>query len=88
MNIKEQTRIREQGTHVTNPKNGAERIEALRQIVNDKQYAKIDGIMVDLFSASAILNIYDNLNETNQDKYKELPAYRMADIAFKIMNKV
>ena len=87
MDTREQTRTRVQGTQVTNPASGIERINAIRQIVTEKQYAKIDGIMVDLFSASAIIGVYDNINETHQAKYRELPVYRMADIAFKIMNK-
>ena len=87
MNTREQTRVREQGTIVTNPKTGVERIEALRQIVRDSQYAKIDGIMVDLFSASAIIGIYDRISEANQAKYREMPVYKMADIAFKLMEK-
>jgi hypothetical protein len=79
--------VREQGTIVTNPQDGIERIKAVRQIVEAKQYAKIDGIMVDLFSASAIINVYDNINEANQTKYRGLPVYKMADIAFKLMSK-
>lgn len=87
----EQTRIREHGTHVTNtanfPDSGIARIDALRQIMSEKQYAKIDGVMVDLFTASAIIGIYDKLNEANQSKYRNLIVSRMADIAFKIMSK-
>ena len=88
MNTKEQTRVREQGTKVTNPQDGIERINAVRQIVTDCQYAKIDGIMLDLYSASAIIKVYDNLNEPNQIKYRGLPVYRMGEIAFKLLNKV
>ncbi len=87
MDNKEQTRTREQGTQVTNPKDGLERINAIRQIVTDKQYAKVDGIMVDLYSASAIINVYDNINDVQKDKFRNLPTARMADIAFKVLNK-
>jgi hypothetical protein len=87
MNLKEQTGIREQGTIVTNPKDSIERINAVRQIVTNSQYAKIDGIMLDLFSASAIIKVYDAINEANQIKYRSLPVYKMADIAFKLMSK-
>jgi hypothetical protein len=82
---REQTRVREQGTIVTNPQDGIERIKAVRQIVEAKQYAKIDGIMVDLFSASAIINVYDNINEANQIKYRNCNVSKMANIAFKLM---
>ncbi len=82
---KEPTRVREQGTQVTLSANGLERIAALRRIVAEKQYAKIDGMMVDLFSASSIIGVYDALNEVNQAKYRELPVNRMATIAFKVL---
>lgn len=59
------TRTREQGTRVTMPTTSAERIAAVRQIVTEHQYAKIDGVMVDGFSASAIMAVYAALNETN-----------------------
>lgn len=89
---KEFTRVREQGTPVTTPElmpdPPAARIAALRQIVADKQYAKIDGIMVDLFSASAILSIYDNLNDTNKERYAKQPVYIMADMAFRLREKM
>jgi hypothetical protein len=88
MNTREQTRVREQGTQVTNPKDGIERINAIRQIVTEKQYAKVDGVMVDLFSASGIITVYDNIKEEQQVKFRNLPVYRMVDIAFTILNKV
>lgn len=85
MNTREQTRVREQGTIVTNPKNGIERINALREIVKECQYAKVDGVMVDLYSASAIIKVYDNINEENQAKFRNLPVQRMVGIAFKVL---
>ncbi len=91
MKLKEVTRVREHGTQVTMPEqlpNPPEaRVQALRQIVAECQYAKIDGIMVDLFSASTILSIHDALNESNKARYSRLPVYRMAEIAFKLANK-
>ena len=72
MKLKEVTRVREQGTRVTMPDqlpNPSEaRISALRGIISECQYAKIDGIMVDLFSASAIISVHDKINPINQAK--------------------
>ncbi len=42
---------------------------------------------VDLYSASAIMAVYDNLSEPNQAKYVQMPLAVMADIAFKLINK-
>ena len=80
----EPSRIREHGTVVTMPSNGYERIAALREIVSHCQYAKVDGAAIDLFSASAIIRIYDAFNPQNQEKYRNMTAPVMAHVAFKI----
>ena len=81
----EGTRVRQRGTQVTVPASGEERIAAIRQIVHEKQYAKVDGVMVDLFSASAIVNVYDALNEKNKALFASFPAAKMGAIAFKLL---
>lgn len=52
-------------------------VEALRGIVKSKAYAKIklaDGtsMPVDLFSASCMMNVHDNLNKQNQKKFADM----------------
>ena len=59
----------------------------LRQIVSDKQRGKVEGVMVDLFTASAIVSVLDAVNETNKEKLLALPVDRMATIAFNMMKK-
>jgi hypothetical protein len=81
----EPSRVRAGGTVVTLPTSPEERIAALRAIVARGQYAKVDGVMVDLFSASAVVGIYDALSEANRAKYAALPAWKMAAIAFRLM---
>ena len=68
------------GVDFDNPKEAQ-----LRQIVSDKQRGKVEGVMVDLFTASAIVSVLDAINETNKEKLLALPVERMADIAFKMM---
>ena len=80
-------RQRINGTKEYTRSNAKERIIALKEIVQDKAYAKIDGIMVDLTSASIIMSIYDKLSKTNQEKYAKQHVGVMLDIAFKIMRK-
>jgi hypothetical protein len=63
-------------------------VDDLRQIVNRRTAGKVDGQMVDLFSASAILSIYDALSEENQAKYRAMPIRRMAAVAFALREKV
>lgn len=81
----EPSRVREQGTVVTQPTSPDERIAAVRRIVSERQYAKVDGVMVDLFSASAIVAVYDALSEGNRAKFAAMPAPKMAAVAFKLV---
>jgi hypothetical protein len=85
----EQTRTRKHGTEVINPTNfedqGMARINAIKRIVDNEQYAKIDGCMIDLFSASAIIKVYDAINEDNKAKYRTKTAPVMANIAFELL---
>jgi hypothetical protein len=85
MNNKEITRIRKHGTRVTKPSTPEERISAIRAIVTNSQYAKVDGIMVDGFSASAIVQVYDAISDANKAKFSALPVWKMASIAFKLV---
>ena len=70
------------GVDFDNPKEAA-----LRQIVADKERGKVEGTMVDLFTASAIVSVLDAVNETNKEKLLALPVDRMATIAFNMMKK-
>jgi hypothetical protein len=80
----EPTRTRQRGTQVTRSSTPEEKIAAIRRIVTEHQYAKIDGCTVDAFSASAIIQVYDALNEENKAKYASLSIPKMASIAFKL----
>jgi hypothetical protein len=42
-------------------------------------------VALDAFSASAIVAIYDKLNETNRAKYGAMPLQKMAVVAFKLV---
>lgn len=84
---KEITRIREKGTIVTMPNTGLERIQSIRAIVTSKRYAKVDNCMIDLFSANAIIQVYDAINPKNQVKLRNMIAPQMAHVAFKVINK-
>lgn len=78
------TVVRKNGTRVTTNPTPAERVAAFRQIVTDRQYAKIDGVMVDLFSASAVVAVCDALSPAAQEKFSSFTAPAMVSIAFKL----
>ena len=83
----EPTRTREQGTKVWNSReNMLYKIDGCRDIVSRKQYAKIDGVMVDLFTASAIVAVYDALKvPANQEKFLSLGIVAMANMAYRLI---
>jgi hypothetical protein len=87
MDSREPARIRDGGTIVTNSHgDGLARIAACRHIVAEHQYAKIDGLMVDLFTASAIVKVYDALNEANRAKFERLSIAHMATVSFDVLH--
>ncbi len=80
-------RIREHGTREIIAANAADRIAAIRRIVSERQYAKIDGTMIDLYSASAIVQVYDALSEPNRARFADFPAGKMGLIALELVSR-
>ena len=62
-------------------------IDKVKEIASKKQAKKIDGVMVDSFTASAISQIYDKVNDANKKKMEKLPITKLANLAFKMMQK-
>jgi len=62
-------------------------MDKVRKIVQDKSAAKIDGVMVDLFTASAIVQIYDKVNDANKAKMDNAKIAALANIAWKVMKR-
>ena len=62
-------------------------IDKVKDIVKRKSAAKIDGVTVDLFTASAISQIYDKVNPMNKKKMEKLPIKKLASAAMKVMQK-
>lgn len=79
-------RIRKQGTREVIADNPDERIAAIRKVVEEKQYAKIDGDMADLFTASLVCSMYDALNNENKVKFADCKWPIMARIALSIID--
>ena len=44
-------------------------------------------VILDGFSASAIVKVYEALNETNKGFFASMPIVKMARVAFKLINK-
>jgi len=60
-------------------------IDKVKEIASKKSAAKIDGTMVDSFTASAISQIYDKVNDANKKKMDGLPIIKLATLAMKMM---
>ena len=66
---------------------GDPKVDALRQIVADKQFAKVDGVDIDLTTANLLLQIIDALSPTNRENFLSKPSEQMVNIASKILGK-
>lgn len=63
----------------------AQRIEPFRAIVRTCTRATIDGVRVDLFSAGAVVRVFDALNEANRAKFTSLEVPAMVILAYKLL---
>ena len=48
------------------------------KIVKDKQHAKIGGKLVDTFSASGLVKIFDAVNDSNKEKLNKMSISKLA----------
>jgi hypothetical protein len=62
-----------------------EKIRLLREIVAKKSFGWVGTSQVDTFSASAIVQVYDALNEEHKKKFAAYSIETMARIAFGLM---
>lgn len=61
----------------THPIGDATLIDSLRTIVAERQHAKINGVLVDLWSASVTVTIWDQLKQDKRDRLLTLPAHQL-----------
>ncbi len=62
-------------------------IAKMRDIVDKNQAKKIKGMMVDRFTASMVIQIYDALNDSNKKGFGKMPLPKMVDVGWKLANK-
>ncbi len=56
----------------------------IRKIVEEHQCAKVNGVLVDGYSASLITQVYDALSPENRARLLTKPVAQVADICFKV----
>ena len=65
--------------------NEANNIDKIKDIVKKKQFKRIGGVIIDMQTANAILQVYKALNVANRKKYGKLSISKMADVAYKLI---
>ena len=57
----------------------------LKEIVQTHSGKEIEGKLIDVQTANAIVTVYEALGEQNQNKFKEHSIEKMANIAWKLL---
>ena len=60
-------------------------IDVARRIVKNQQYEKYKGMMLDGFTANAIMKVYDKVNDQMKAKLEKLPLPKLVSIVWKVM---
>ena len=60
-------------------------IEVAKRIVKNKQHEKYKGMMLDLFTANAIVQVHDKVNDTMKKKLEKLPLPKLVTLVYKVM---
>ena len=60
-------------------------INTLREIIQTRKMQKLDGIVIDVPCANAIVYTYDQMNLANKAKFVTLPLNKMLAIAKQIV---
>jgi hypothetical protein len=61
--------------------------DRLAQIVGDRACLEIDGVLVDMQSANAILTVYDALSPANRVKFINRSIGEMGELAWTLIDK-
>jgi len=60
-------------------------MKAIANVVKKRQAKKIDGMLMDLTTANAVMKVYKALNRTNKKKFAELPLKKMVTVTWKLV---
>lgn len=77
--------VRNGGTKCFTSEAPLDKVEACRQICADQQFAKVDGVTVDLYSASVLVKVFDALNDNNKAVILKRDIAGMVAVAFRVL---
>ena len=60
-------------------------MKAIANVVKKRQAKKIDGMLMDLTTANAVIKVYKALNQSNKKKFAELPLKKMVNVTWKLV---
>ena len=60
-------------------------MKAIANVVKKRQAKKIDGMLMDLTTANAVIKVYKALNRSNEKKFAELPLKKMVNVTWKLV---
>ena len=63
-------------------------VEVARRIVQNGQHEKYKGMMLDTFTASAIVKVYDAVNDSNKKKLDSLKLPKLVNVVWKLLKRV
>ena len=63
----------------------ANNIDKIKDIVKKKQFKRIGGVIIDMQTANAIMQVHKALSGANKKKYEKLSISKMASIAYKLI---
>lgn len=62
-------------------------IDIARRVIDKGGAEKVKGVMLDTFTASAIVQVYDKVNDSNKQKMEKMPLPKLAAAVWKILGK-
>jgi hypothetical protein len=61
-------------------------IEDARAVVDEHQARKVNGMLLDAFTASMLVQVHDALSETNRRRFAEMPLLRAVTVGWKLVH--
>lgn len=64
------------------------RMEKFKSIVSRRTFNRVEGTPVDLFTAQAVVTVYEALSAANRERFLSMPVSRMCATALRLANRV
>lgn len=65
---------------------GEDGLDQIRQIVRQRQAAKVNEVLIDMTTANTIVSVFGAINEKNKAKLLTMPVARVVDVCWKAVH--